>query len=139
MVEKASEPSCLARLRGGGQLAMHGWGRGSFLGAVTHPVTAPTTPGHARPRAVERDGQGPISSERVQSAGAWPHANATMLCCAVQYLWEHVRMWDVRLYVRDVLQEYAALQQFKPEQQPNTFCYTGWLGDCGSAARATRL
>ena len=38
---------------------------------------------------------------------------------------DHVRMEDVRLYIRDVLKEYASLQTFKPRPSWNSECYTG--------------
>lgn len=38
---------------------------------------------------------------------------------------ENVRMEDVRLYIRDVLKEYASLQTFKPKPSWNAVCYTG--------------
>lgn len=38
---------------------------------------------------------------------------------------DHVRMEDVRLYIRDVLKEYAAMQTFKPEPTWDSACYTG--------------
>ena len=40
---------------------------------------------------------------------------------------KHVRMEDVRLYIRDVLKEYAALQTFRPKPTWNSVCYTGEL------------
>lgn len=40
---------------------------------------------------------------------------------------DHVRMEDVRLYIRDVLKEYAALQTFKPQPAWESVCYTGEL------------
>ncbi len=48
-----------------------------------------------------------------------------LLLLLLQFLHEHVRMRDVRLYLRDVLQEYAALQQFQPYPHPQAVCYTG--------------
>lgn len=36
-------------------------------------------------------------------------------------------MADVRLYIRDLLREYAALQAFYPQKKPNSVCYTGRL------------
>lgn len=42
---------------------------------------------------------------------------ARALACA-QFVKRHVRMRDVRLYIRDVLREYAALQKFKPKPGP---------------------
>jgi len=43
----------------------------------------------------------------------------------VQFMNDHVRMEDVRLYIRDVLKEYAALQTFKAQPSWNSVCYTG--------------
>ena len=36
-------------------------------------------------------------------------------------------MEDVRLYIRDALRQYAALQVFKPQPSWNAVCYTGEL------------
>lgn len=36
-------------------------------------------------------------------------------------------MKDVRLYIRDALRQYAALQVFKPQTSLNAVCYTGDL------------
>ena len=36
-------------------------------------------------------------------------------------------MTDVRLYIRDALRQYAALQTFKPQPSLNALCYTGDL------------
>ena len=46
---------------------------------------------------------------------------------AVQFMTDHVRMEDVRLYIRDVLREYAALQTFRPKPTWDSVCYTGEL------------
>ena len=46
----------------------------------------------------------------------------------MQFIEDHVQMEDVRLYIRDVLKEYASLQtatQIKPSW--NAVCYTGQL------------
>ncbi len=46
----------------------------------------------------------------------------------MQFIEDHVQMEDVRLYVKDVLKEYASLQtapQIKPSW--NAVCYTGQL------------
>ena len=46
----------------------------------------------------------------------------------VQFMQDHVQMQDVRLYIRDVLKEYASLQtatEIKPSW--NAICYTGQL------------
>lgn len=40
---------------------------------------------------------------------------------------DHVRMEDVRLYIRDVLKEYAALQTYKAQPSWDSVCYTGEL------------
>ena len=48
--------------------------------------------------------------------------------CGVQFIDDHVQMEDVRLYVKDVLKEYASLQtatQIQPSW--NAVCYTGQL------------
>lgn len=48
--------------------------------------------------------------------------------CGVQFIEDHVQMEDVRLYIKDVLKEYASLQtatQIKPSW--NAVCYTGQL------------
>lgn len=45
----------------------------------------------------------------------------------LQFVRDHVRMHDVRLYIRDLLREYAALQKFKPKKHTNSICYTGRL------------
>ena len=53
-----------------------------------------------------------------------PHFGAD----ALQFIEDHVQMEDVRLYIRDVLKEYASLQtatQIKPSW--NAVCYTGQL------------
>lgn len=47
------------------------------------------------------------------------------LCVLPQFLAQHVRMPDVRLYIRDALQKYASLQRFKPRPSWNAECYTG--------------
>ncbi len=44
-----------------------------------------------------------------------------------QFVRDHLRMTDVRLYIRDLLREYAALQSFVPVKKPNSVCYTGRL------------
>jgi len=36
-------------------------------------------------------------------------------CCAVQFLRRHVRMKDVREYIRDALIMYSSLQSFQPK------------------------
>lgn len=40
---------------------------------------------------------------------------------------DHVRMEDVRLYIRDVMKEYAALQTYKARPSWDAVCYTGEL------------
>ena len=47
--------------------------------------------------------------------------------CLLQFLADHVQMKDVRLYIRDALQQYARLQTFKPQPSWNALCYTGEL------------
>ncbi|CAL5226901.1 g9774 [Coccomyxa viridis] len=42
-----------------------------------------------------------------------------------QFLAEHLRMRDVRMYVRDALSQYASLQIFTPQSSWNAECYTG--------------
>jgi hypothetical protein len=34
-------------------------------------------------------------------------------------------MRDIRMYIRDVLSQYASLQSFKPQPSWNSECYTG--------------
>ena len=46
---------------------------------------------------------------------------------------EHVRMRDVRLYLRDVLREYGALMTYTPQPLPGAICYSG--GSLCSSAR----
>lgn len=48
-----------------------------------------------------------------------------MVC--VQFLAKHVKMAEVRLYIRDALRHYASLQQFRPSTSWNAECYTGEL------------
>lgn len=48
-----------------------------------------------------------------------------MLPHALQFLHDHLRMEDVRLYLLDVLIEYAALQRFQPRPLQESICYTG--------------
>lgn len=55
---------------------------------------------------------------------AFPHS-ATPQTPRAQFVRDHVRMADVRLYVRDLLREYAALQTFVPRRRQNSVCYTG--------------
>lgn len=46
----------------------------------------------------------------------------------LQFIKDHVQMEDVRLYIKDILKEYASLQtaaQIKPSW--NAVCYTGQL------------
>ena len=43
----------------------------------------------------------------------------------LQFLAQHVRMADVRLYIRDALAKYASLQRFMPHPSWNAECYTG--------------
>ena len=46
----------------------------------------------------------------------------------MQFIEDHVQMTDVRLYIKDILKEYASLQtasQIKPSW--NAVCYTGQL------------
>ena len=45
----------------------------------------------------------------------------------VQFLTEHLRMRDVRMYVRDALRQYASLQSFTPQASWNAECYTGQM------------
>ena len=50
------------------------------------------------------------------------------LCLPLQFIEDHVQMEDVRLYIKDVLKEYASLQtasEIKPSW--NAICYTGQL------------
>ena len=50
------------------------------------------------------------------------------LCSPLQFIEDHVQMEDVRLYIKDVLKEYASLQtasKIKPSW--NAVCYTGQL------------
>ena len=42
-----------------------------------------------------------------------------------QFVQQHVRMEDALLYLRDLLQRYAALQRFTPKPQSKSACYTG--------------
>lgn len=42
-----------------------------------------------------------------------------------RFLQDHLRMEDVRQYLLDVLREYAALQQFRPQPSRGAVCYTG--------------
>ena len=51
--------------------------------------------------------------------------NVSSLLSAVQFLSEHLRMKDVRMYVRDALRQYASLQSFTPQASWNAECYTG--------------
>lgn len=41
---------------------------------------------------------------------------------AVQFLADHVRLEDMRLYLRDLLREYAALQTFQPFRSEEARC-----------------
>lgn len=45
----------------------------------------------------------------------------------MQFLAKHVKMAEVRLYIRDALRHYASLQLFKPRTSWNAECYTGEL------------
>lgn len=44
---------------------------------------------------------------------------------AQQFMRDHVRTRDARLYIRDLLVAYAAMQRFKPKVQPGAVQYTG--------------
>lgn len=49
-------------------------------------------------------------------------------CHVLQFIEDHVQMEDVRLYIKDIITEYASLQtetQIKPSW--NAVCYTGQL------------
>ncbi len=46
-----------------------------------------------------------------------------------QFLWEHLRHEDVRLYLKDLLLEYGALMRYKPNPVREAICYTGMHRD----------
>ena len=52
---------------------------------------------------------------------------AVYMSSAVQFLAEHLRMRDVRMYIRDALSQYASLQAFTPQPSWNAECYTGQM------------
>lgn len=73
----------------------------------------------------------PENSGKVETCGG-----GALSCCHLittpcplnpQFVRDHLRMTDVRLYIRDLLREYAALQAFVPVKKPNSVCYTGQL------------
>lgn len=55
--------------------------------------------------------------------------DAVELTCVwwVQFVRDHIRMDDVRLYIRDALKEYASLQSGDVQPTWNADCYTGEL------------
>ena len=48
-------------------------------------------------------------------------------CWPAQFVRDHIRMDDVRLYIRDALKEYASLQSGDVQPTWNADCYTGEL------------
>lgn len=64
----------------------------------------------------------------IEGADATHPGGLNQLCLPLQFIEDHVQMEDVRLYIKDVLKEYASLQtasEIKPSW--NAVCYTGQL------------
>jgi hypothetical protein len=53
---------------------------------------------------------------------AWGLYALNPKCLTPQFLADHVRLEDVRLYLRDLLREYAALQTFQPFRSEEARC-----------------